>query len=82
MRFNDMKTKEIIRYHNECLRLLEAVRCFEMRIESREEDIKGFIGNYFPALKKKMLHDIEIWKMCIERLNKKLNKLHLYYENR
>jgi len=54
--------------HEMCIELIHAKKYFERLIISRDDGINGFSGT-FPSLKRKYIHDIEIYKRCIERLN-------------
>ena len=65
---NKMTTTELIKKHQSCIEILVAVLTFEMLIKSGKENIDGFCGT-FPELRRKYIHNVEIYKMCIDRLN-------------
>ena len=53
------------------LEILEAIKWYEnVRIPSTIKSINGF-GGTFPELRKKHVHNIEIYNMCINRLYKR-----------
>ena len=70
----------IIRIHEKCIEIIEAIGYFESMIKILKCGLKGFPG-LFPHLVKKDNHKIEIYEMCIKRLKqrhqKQLNKLQI-----
>lgn len=74
-----MTTLEKIDRHKTCIEILEGIDTFENRINLAQWDIDfGFIRN-FPKLVMEYRHRIEIYKMCITRLEERylnlLNKI-------
>ena len=70
-----MTTQERIEAHEKCIEVLEAIDTFENRIELAKWDIEfGFIRE-FPTLVKEYKHRIEIYQMCITRLQERYNKI-------
>ena len=58
----------------ECLlEIQEAVEFFERKIESAEESIDGFIGQ-FKELRDKYTDRIDTYERCIDRLNQRFSK--------
>jgi len=68
-----MKTKDLIKKHKTCIEILEAIEVFESLIEHKALSIEALNGN-FPDLKAKYLHNIDIYKRCINRLNLRYTK--------
>jgi ABC-type Zn uptake system ZnuABC Zn-binding protein ZnuA len=50
-----------------CIEILEAITHFENMIKLKKESINGFSGT-FPELRKKYLHNIQIYQKCMIRL--------------
>ena len=69
-----MTTQELIEAHEKCIEVLEAIRTFERFIKSAHENIDGFAGT-FPELRRKYIHRIEIYQMCITRLQERYSKI-------
>lgn len=69
-----MTTTERIKKHQDCIEILEAIQTFEMLIKSGKENIDGFAGT-FPEIRRKYIHNIEIYQMCITRLQERYNKI-------
>jgi len=67
-----------LKQHENCIEILEAIERFE-RFKSDKKYSIFFHSNYFTGMKKKLRHEIEIYEMCIKRLEerykKQLNKL-------
>ena len=53
--------------HEEKLDILEALEAFDRRINITIENINSITGT-FPQLRYEMVHDIDIYKRCINRL--------------
>jgi hypothetical protein len=72
-----MTTTKLIQAHEKCIEILEAVDTFERKMDHAIWDIEfGFIRE-FPKLVKEYKHNIEIYKMCIDRLMERYNKIKL-----
>ena len=63
-----------IEKHQLRIEILEGVQHFARLIELKKESINGFAGT-FPRLRRKYLHNIEIYKMCIARLYERYEKV-------
>lgn len=66
---NDMK-KQIdlmIEHHEKSIKILEAIKTFDRRIELNFESLYGFPGTFL-SLQKRYIHKIEIQRKCVERL--------------
>lgn len=60
--------KNLITTHEVCIELIEAITLFETFKKTRQESLEGVAGTFI-AFRRKYTHDIEIYSMCIERLN-------------
>lgn len=68
---DNMNTTELIKKHETLIEILGAVDRYQNRIEDARWNIAfGFIGQ-FPDLVSKQRHNIEIYKMCITRLEER-----------
>ena len=65
-----MTTKQKINALQTCIEIQEAIQTFEALTKSAHENVNGFCG-YFPELRYKYHHNIEIYKMCITRLEER-----------
>ena len=65
-------TNELIKKHESCILILEAIQFYNRRISLNEESINGFAGT-FPRLKTKYLNDIDTIERCIKRLEQRYN---------
>jgi hypothetical protein len=64
-----MTTTKLIQAHEKCIEILDAIDTFERKMDHAIWDIEfGFIRE-FPKLVKEYKHRIEIYQMCIDRLN-------------
>lgn len=69
-----MTTRELIQAHKKCIEVLEAIQTFDRKIV----DAKYWSELYklqFYAIKKQYQHLIEIYQMCITRLQERYNKI-------
>ena len=65
---------KLIKNHELQIEILEAIQYFARMIEHKQDSINGFPGT-FPDLKRKYLHNIEIYQMCINRLKQRYNEI-------
>ncbi len=70
-----MNTTKQIKKHETLIEVLEAIKTFKQRIHNAKWDIEwGFIGQ-FPRLRSEYIHRIEIYQMCIARLEMRYTNL-------
>jgi len=67
-------SNSLIRKHESCIEILEAVKYFEGSVIRIEMWVNGFAST-FPELRRKNLNKIEIYRMCIERLYQRYDKV-------
>ena len=65
-----VSTRLLIEKHQNCIEVLEGIKHFESAIRLKKESINGFPGT-FPELRRKYIHNVEIYRKCIERLTKR-----------
>lgn len=77
--------KEIIKHHETCIDILTGVQFFKMQYEYAMKCVDNY-SQVLPVLRAKWMHNAEIYKMCIIRLNERyfqyLNKLQHETSNR
>lgn len=56
------------------IQIEEGIQNFLNRIESSEDTLAS-LGYYFDDIKKIYTHKIDIYRMCIDRLNQRFNKI-------
>ena len=71
---NEMTTTDLIKSHEECIKVLEAIEDFEDRINNTRLWIADF-GSIFPELIDRNLNRIDTYTRCIERLKLRYDKL-------
>jgi len=71
---SSMFTTHHIKQHEVCIEILEGINHFKRMIDSRKESILGFAGTFYD-LRIKYTHDIEIYNMCINRLEERYYKI-------
>ena len=71
-----MTTKKLIKQHKKKIEILEAIRHFENAIKLKTGSINGYPGT-FPELRRKYIHNIEIYNKCIQRLTERYSKVTL-----
>ena len=69
-----MNAKQTIKSHETLIAILEAIHYFTRRVNNYSESLEG-IQAAFPGLKSRLVHDIEICKMCTKRLEERYYKL-------
>ena len=69
-----MIIKEQIAKHERCIQLLDAIKRFERRKQSKIESLNGFAGTFYP-LKISLQNRIYIIELCIERLKNNYKEL-------
>lgn len=69
-----MTTIDLIKKHLTSIKILEGIQIFERRKQNKFESINGFAGT-FPALRKKMLNEVDTINRCIKRLQSRYDKL-------
>ena len=57
----------LLKKHEECINILDAIEFFKEKISLRIQAINGFPGT-FADLRKKYVNDIDTYKRCISRL--------------
>jgi hypothetical protein len=67
-----METHILIDKHQKCIDILDGIKHFQKMITIYEDNVNGFPGTFY-SLRIKYLHNIEIYRMCIERLMKRYN---------
>lgn len=72
---NEMTTTDLIKSHEECINVLEAIKSYEARIENAKWNNLHWFVMSFPKIIKENEHRIEIWQKCIERLKLRYDKL-------
>jgi hypothetical protein len=60
--------QDLMKKHKVCIKLLAMINLYHTKIDINEELIKNL-----PDLEKKFIHQIEIYKMCIQRLTERYN---------
>ena len=68
-----MNTRQLIENHQVCTEIIEGIEYFERAKRMARENINGFAGS-FPNLRKRYLHDLDIYGMCVERLKLRYHK--------
>jgi hypothetical protein len=69
-------TQDLMKKHKVCIKLLAMINLYHTKIEIKEESIENF-----PDLERKIKHDIEIYKMCIQRLTERYNLIFKLLKN-
>lgn len=69
-----MTTQELIEKQELGLEILEAIQCYEGRIEEKKSSWYRNVNSHFPALKEQAEHDIDIYERCIVRLKERYLK--------
>ncbi len=73
-----MDIEKLKRNHEICIDILDAIQYYENMIINISEINNGFAGT-FPQIKRKNIHRIEIYDMCIIRLKQRYNILMLSF---
>jgi hypothetical protein len=68
-----MNTKAELNKLETCVKIVEGIRLFKRLIESQQESLDGFQGT-FPELRRKLIHRIEIYQKCVQRLEQRYEK--------
>ena len=66
----DKKIQNVIKTHEQCIKLFEAIEGLKWRKKRRQEDLDGFAGT-FPELKRSLINNIDTLDRCIYRISKK-----------
>lgn len=69
-----MIIKEQIAKHERCIQILDAIKRFERRKQSKIESLNGFPGTFY-TLKVSLQNRIYIIELCIERLKHNYKQL-------
>jgi hypothetical protein len=67
-------SRAIIDKHQVCIEILEGIQYFEQSKKHKIESIEGFAGT-FPELRRKYVHEIDIYNRCIKRLEQRHDKV-------
>ncbi len=69
-------TAELIEVHQTAINILETINLYKRKINrARENSKKIFHGFFFAEQSAAWEHDIIIYKMCIDRLEQRYNKI-------
>ena len=71
---HEIDTENLINKHQLSIEILEGIQMFQKLRSNNIADINGFSGE-FPRLRKKYVHQVEIYSMCINRLNLRYKSL-------
>jgi hydroxypyruvate isomerase len=66
--------QSLITKHEQAIAILDAIEHLHSMIKLKKYSISGFSGT-FTELRKKYVHNIEIYTMCINRLQQRYDKL-------
>jgi len=70
----DINTPSLIDKHQQCIEIVEAIAHFQMSKRHTIRSIESF-GGTFPNLRKKYIHNIDIYNRCINRLKERYNRI-------
>jgi len=65
-----MTTEQIIEVHQTCTQILEGIQHFENMVKLTQDHI-DLVKGMFPELGKRYDREMDIYKMCIERLKQR-----------
>lgn len=68
-----MNTKVELDKLETCIKIVESIRFFKRMLESQQESLDGFQGT-FPELRRKLIHKVEIYQKCADRLQQRYEK--------
>ena len=71
-----MKTKELLRYHESAVSILEAIQSEEQVLKGLNEGLKGFGATHFPETKRAYQKGIIKSDMRLKRLTRQYYQLH------
>ena len=74
----NIDTTSLIDKHQSLIELAEAIHSFQMSRKLTIQSIEGF-GGTFPELRRKYIHNIDIYNRCINRLKERYNRINQQY---
>ena len=75
---SNIDTTSLIDQHQQLIEIVEAIQHFQMAKRHTIQSIEGF-GGTFPRLRKKYIHNIDIYNRCINRLKERYSRINQKY---